>query len=165
MASNVAFYSLIILIASMCIGTEARNFDMNALGIGVDYFNEGDHHYSNNDRAIRFGGVDDDSIERNGAISNVVDGRLFERHENGSPFLTFEASARGGGGIRKTGNNPRDRIRRREEKERLKQKKQQEEFTRRRKEKLQKEHDEEEKERRRRVKEDEDPDDGMAEIF
>lgn len=113
MASNVATFSFILLIASMFIVTKARDFDMDAVGMGADFFAEDDHH-RNNDRAMGFGGGEDDSFEgpheRNRGMSNVAAGSSFGRHDNGSPFSTFQARS-GGGGIhaRKGGRNDKQR--------------------------------------------------------
>lgn len=97
--------------------SKARDFDMDALGMGTDYFNGDGVYYGNNDRVMGFGGDTDDSFDRNDGIFNVAAGS-FRRHEHDS-IPMFEA--RHGGG----GKKGREKDRRREQ-IRLKQKQRQE---------------------------------------
>lgn len=116
MASNVAVFSLILLSASVFILTKADDVELDALGMGVDYFSGGGIRYGkNNDRVIpEFGGEIDDSFERPDGLTNVAAGS-FGRHNQDSPFKTIEArrSGRVGG---------RNHTRRKELAERKKQK-------------------------------------------
>lgn len=83
----------------------ARDVDMDALGMGADYFSEDDTHYAKNDRATGFSGVNDDHFERNRGISNVNTGNPFGPREHESA-PTFEARG-GGGGFRSSGISAR----------------------------------------------------------
>lgn len=130
MASKVVFFSFIILIASLFFVTEARDFDMDdGLGVGDDFFNDGGNDFAKNNRAMEFSGVEDDSFEgrqeRNRGLSNVAVGNSFGRHDNGSPFSTFEA--RGGGNGRTAAINARRKQQKEKKRERQQKKKQQRE--------------------------------------